>query len=167
MNLVVDVTPRLMAYFEVTILEQTHDNTSAQNDDECVAIGLSTLSFHTQDNMPGWDNHSYGYHGDDGAIFRGGRSQKHGPPFGPGDTVGCGLEYSGRKIFFVRNGEFLGYAFKRVGKCVLRKGLYPTVGVDTKCPLFVNFGERPFRFDLRGFIKDGYGLTGETEWRKR
>jgi len=28
------------------------------------------------DRLPGWDNHSYGYHGDDGCAFKGfGRSQ--------------------------------------------------------------------------------------------
>jgi hypothetical protein len=26
--------------------------------------------------------------------------------------------------------------------------LYPTVGVDSECPIFVNFGDRPFYFDL-------------------
>jgi hypothetical protein len=38
---------------------------------------------------------------------------------------------------------------------VIEKGLYPTVGVDTECPLFINFGEKPFKFDLSGFASKG------------
>lgn len=85
--------------------------------------------------------------------------RRYGPAFGPGDTVGCGLDYADVdgngntriSVFFVLNGEFLGYAFRGVPEEQVRNGLYPTVGVDTECPLFVNFGERPFRFDFRGY----------------
>ena len=116
---------------------------------ECVAIGLSTLAFSPRDKMPGWDSNSYGYHGDDGGIFhgQGDMLRRYGPSFGPGDVIGCGLDYTTKRVFFVKNGEFLGYAFD-VRDDVIEKGLYPTVGVDTECPLFVNFGTRPFRFDL-------------------
>ena len=103
--------------------------------------------------MPGWDVSSYGYHSDDGSLFNATHSVlSSAPTYGPGDTVGCGLDYSTRHIFFVKNGECLGYAFdKKVEKEVLDKGLYPTIGVDSDCPVYVNFGERPFKFDLRGF----------------
>ncbi|KAL7478430.1 hypothetical protein ACHAW6_004197 [Cyclotella cf. meneghiniana] len=124
---------------------------------ECVAIGLSTLKFSPRDKMPGWDDHSYGYHGDDGGIFHGQGEmiKRYGPPFGPGDTVGCGVEYSSRRIFFAKNGKFLGLAFDMLPENVIERGLYPTVGVDTECPLFVNFGEQPFCFDLSTFAKVG------------
>lgn len=130
---------------------------------ECVAVGLSTLAFRPRDKMPGWDDHSYGYHGDDGGIFHGQGEmiKRYGPPFGPGDTVGCGLEYSSKKIFFVKNGEFLGFAFDVLRDDVIERGLYPTVGVDTECPLFVNFGAHPFCFDLATFAKEGCGVMEE------
>lgn len=192
-NLVVDITPRLVAYFEVTIVKEQGQQASSQldneaasrvhrpdhavmrhgmhhpadqqnglgnNDDqrhECVAIGLSTRSFLSRNKMPGWCAHSYGYHGDDGGIFHGQGEMldQFGPPFGPGDTVGCGLEYSTRRIFFVKNGKFLGYAsFNKGGglkEKIVEEGLYPTVGIDTNCPIAVNFGERPFQFDLTQF----------------
>ena len=78
-----------------------------------------------------------------------------GASFGAGDVVGCGLDYARRRIFFVKNGEFLGYAFDVLREDVIERGLFPTVGVDTECPLFVNFGEKPFRFDLSGFAREG------------
>lgn len=202
-RLVVDVTPKLVAYFEVTLVKQHGqrersqseadrlDHTDRINDiplggrhrhhgmpqpnnigqqhhqplndqpqeqrHECVAIGLSTRSFSPSNKMPGWDLTSYGYHGDDGGIFhgKGDMLKLYGPAFGPGDTVGCGLEYSTRRIFFVKNGTFLGYAFDECPREVVNDGLYPTVGIDTECPVFMNFGERPFMFDLRGFAKNG------------
>ncbi len=127
-----------------------------QHRHECVAIGLSTLSFNPRSRMPGWDEHSFGYHGDDGGIFHGHGDmlRRYGPSFGPGDTVGCGLDYSTRKVFFVKNGEFLGWAFENVDEEMLDRGLYPTVGVDTECPVHVNFGKLPFKFDLKEFGRE-------------
>jgi len=203
-RLIVDVTPKLVAYFEVTLVKHHGQRERSQSEadrldhsdrindvplggrhrprhampqpnnigqvnhqplndqpneqrHECVAIGLSTRSFSPSNKMPGWDLTSYGYHGDDGGIFhgQGDMLKLYGPAFGPGDTVGCGLEYSTRRIFFVKNGTFLGYAFDECPKEVVNDGLYPTVGIDTECPVFMNFGERPFMFDLRGFANNG------------
>ena len=154
-RLLIDLTPRLVAYFEVSIIGQGQDHTSPENTHhdyrhECVSIGLSTKSFCPQGKMPGWDHASYGYHSDDGGMFHGkGLPPQRGRPlYGPGDTVGCGLEYKSSRIFFTKNGKFLGYEFSNIGKDFVKSGLYPTVGVDSECPIFVNFGERPFYFDL-------------------
>jgi len=152
----VDVTPCLAAYFEVTIMEHPQYSVSPGNTDhdqrrECVAIGLSTESFSLQGKMPGWDHASYGYHSDDGSMFHGrGIPPRRGrPSYGPGDVVGCGLHYASRRIFFTKNGQFLGYEFDKVDENVVENGLYPTVGIDTKCPIVVNFGEHPFHFDFK------------------
>jgi hypothetical protein len=180
---VVDVTPRLVAYYEVTILnEQAKESSSGevlqrQGDEDqqlhgeenrqeaytqedsrsgCISVGLSTLSSKLESNMPGWDEHSYGYHGDDGRTFHLGKRSTDEmvlPVFGRGDTIGCGIEYrsSGGQIFFVKNGSLLKKSFHSIGKKVLRKGLYPTVGIDSNCPIHVNFGQVPFKFDLGSF----------------
>ena len=173
-GLVVDLTPRMVAYFEVTILKQDssedqspsktlmaeriNQGQASVQHHECVAIGLSTEAFCPDDRMPGWDDHSYGYHSDDGGVFHGenaaAHQNRHVALFGPGDTVGCGIEYSTRMIFFTKNGEFLGFEFEKVSKDILNKGLYPTVGVDTKSPLFMNLGEQPFMFDLKRALKE-------------
>ncbi|KAL7496178.1 hypothetical protein ACHAWT_004446 [Skeletonema menzelii] len=142
-----DAQDRLARQGQVAVAPMRH---------ECVAIGLSTLSFNPRSKMPGWCEHSFGYHGDDGGIFHGHGDmlRRYGPSFGPGDIVGCGLDYSTLKIFFVKNGEFLGWAFEKIEKEMVERGLYPTVGVDTECPIHVNFGEVPFKFDLKGFGRE-------------
>ena len=150
----VDVTPCLAAYFEVTIMDQdcvSPENTDYDQRRECVAIGLSSESFSLQGKMPGWDFASYGYHSDDGSMFHGqGIPPRRGrPSYGPGDVVGCGLQYTSRRIFFTKNGQFLGYEFDKVGEDVVESGLYPTVGIDTNCPILVNFGDHPFHFDFK------------------
>lgn len=179
-TLVVDLTPRLLSYFEVSILLQEEERKRSLYDEptnvgmehgshpsrtsECIAIGVSMRCILPNLSMPGWDEHSYGYHSDDGGIFHasGTKERSFGPPYGPGDTVGCGVNYMNGGIFFTLNGEFLGYAWTGLG--AIRGGmkrkdaggseeLYPTVGVDSACPLACNFGERAFAFDLGAFIR--------------
>jgi hypothetical protein len=168
------VTPRMVAYYEVAILdpkksEQEDDN---DNDDDdlppppmerapnaaCVAVGVATDSFRVHSRMPGWDNQSFGYHGDDGGIFHssGGMVERFGPCFGAGDTIGCGIDYVAQGIFFTLNGEFIGYGWKGIDVEFLQNDLYPVVGIDTNAPIAVNFGNhpnRPFQFDLAEFTK--------------
>jgi len=177
----IDLTPRMMAYYEVSILprdeeqEKTVSSTIETNrndlvDDRdggdeivesntssaCVAIGLSMEKYSTSVRMPGWDEYSFGYHGDDGGIFhsRGDMIRVYGPRYNVGDTVGCGVNYVNGGIFFTLNGDFLGYAWCNE-KVVLdgRVDLYPTVGVDSPNPLACNFGnERPFVWDFPKFM---------------
>ncbi len=157
----IDLTPRLVAYYEVSIVGRDRDDDATSSRDEndhhptdhhrdCISIGLSIENFRVVDKMPGWDQSSYGYHSDDGGIFHGtgtsSRRQER-PTYGPGDVVGCGLDYVSRRIFFTRNGKFLGYEFDVIDLDVVETGLFPTVGIDSNRPIFVNFGERPFHFD--------------------
>jgi hypothetical protein len=74
--------------------------------------------------------------------------------------VGCGVDYGAGGIFFTLNGKFLGYGWTGLldnhgGTSELAQlgDLYPTVGVDTKCPIAFNFGDRPFAFDLSSFTE--------------
>lgn len=155
-----NITPRLCAYFEITIHSRdTNQEPSplshreGNNASECIAIGLSSEKFNVTNKMPGWDKFSYGYHGDDGGIFHanGDMLRRYGPKFGVGDTVGCGIDYATRGIFFTLNGLFLGYAWLDLD---LKQKLFPTIGIDTNCPVQVNFGTSPFHFDLRNHFKE-------------
>ena len=69
--------------------------------------------------MPGWGCRveSYGYHGDDGKFFTwknpsfsidGDFNGIFGPTYGPGDVIGCDVDFANRTLFFTKNGEFLG-----------------------------------------------------------
>jgi len=161
----VHLTPRLVSYYEITILERKESQepptllvSHQQHGDasDCVAIGVSSGVFPMHSKMPGWDDFSYGYHGDDGGIFHasGDMLEIFGSSFGVGDTVGCGVDYVARGIFFTLNGKNLGYAWKGIPREFLERDLYPTVGVDSNNPIACNFGERPFLFDLtQTFVK--------------
>ncbi|GMH59224.1 hypothetical protein TL16_g02782 [Triparma laevis f. inornata] len=79
---VYDISPRLFCYFEISILPSSSNinenqvpieeregerfNSVNGESDECVAVGLSYEGFDCESKMPGWDERSYGYHGDDG-----------------------------------------------------------------------------------------------------
>ena len=172
-NYSVQLTPRLISYYEVQIIPKTVDSSGREEDEDedfvlptrpfgfvrhnatdCVAVGVATESFHIHSRMPGWDCLSFGYHGDDGGIFHasGGMVKRFGPSFGAGDTVGCGIDYVNQGIFFTLNGEFLGYGWKGIDVEFLQNDLYPVVGVDTNNPICCNFGSQPFAFDLSSFI---------------
>lgn len=170
----IDLNPRLVSYFEVTIMERDekkepslprgrrHDwnpdaNRMLQSSTggDCIAVGLSAKSFQVHTKMPGWDSVSFGYHGDDGGIFHntGDKIRRFGPSYGPGDTVGCGIDYESRGIFFTINGRFLGYAWRGLGDDIIMNDLYPTVGIDSNWPVAWNFGNQPFAFNLSSFNK--------------
>lgn len=170
-----DVTPRLLAYFEVTLVPRDESQEPSPlalkphqmqfnpsefevsgnpnaSVSECVAVGLSTCYFHATGKMPGWDKHSFGFHGDDGGLFHsnGIMDRKFGPTFGVGDTVGCGINYANQGIFFTLNGRFLGYGWTGIN---LTEPLYPTIGIDSHHPVEINFGSSPFAFDTRVFAE--------------
>ena len=82
-----------------------------------VALGFCTADAGSIESMtfPGWPlepnasfvHSSWAYHGDDGGYFASDRQKgplQYGKHYGPGDTVGCGLELAAQKIFFTRNG---------------------------------------------------------------
>jgi len=166
------LTPRLVSYFEVSILEpQTeeepeHNNTTNGDNNntgapparasrnDCVAVGVATEAFDWHARMPGWDAHSFGYHGDDGGIFHssGGMLRKFGPSYGRGDVVGCGIDHVARGIFFTLNGNFVGYAWQGLPMDMLQKDMYPVVGIDTNDWIRCNFGTEPFKYDLKSMI---------------
>eukprot|EP00536_Pseudo-nitzschia_multiseries_P013453 jgi/Psemu1/327193/estExt_fgenesh1_pg.C_5750021 len=132
---------------------------------DCVAVGVATKRFQVQSRMPGWDGESFGYHGDDGGIFHssGAMLSEFGPKFGPGDTVGCGVDYISKGIFYTLNGKFLGYAWKNISDAILEKDLYTVVGLDSNCPVHLNLGfSGSFQFDLSGFIQKHEGIIAAT-----
>ncbi|KAL3942399.1 MAG: hypothetical protein SGBAC_003393 [Bacillariaceae sp.] len=151
-----EVGPRMMAYFEVSILSESFGSMPSRANSvrrDCVAVGVATESFSCQTRMPGWDTCSFGYHGDDGGTFHasGAMLERFGPCFGTGDTVGCGIDYVARGIFFTLNGTFLGYGWKQIDSEFLENNLYGVVGIDTNDPVSVNHGDVPFQFDLGKF----------------
>jgi hypothetical protein len=125
-----------------------------ENRPTCVSVGLANPSFSSEGRMPGWDSRSFGYHGDDGHYFHGdGVGIEFGPPFGSGDTVGCGIVYpplvrSGR-LFFTKNGRYIGHI--DLTPSFFNIPWFPVVGIDSYSFISSNFGERPFQFDVDAY----------------
>jgi len=130
---------------------------------------------------PGWEPNSYGYHADDGHSFnQTGTGRSYGPTYTSSDVVGCGINFIDNTIFYTKNGVHLGAQTQGPELIRLRrlrplttfvecreplvhagtafrdvKGVfYPTVGMRTPGEIMLaNFGQRPFRFDIEGYVK--------------
>lgn len=129
-------------YFEVKIVSKGRDG--------YMGIGLSAHGVNVN-RLPGWDKHSYGYHGDDGHSFcSSGTGQPYGPTFTTGDVIGCGVNLVDNTAFYTKNGHHLGIAFTD-----LPPNLYPTVGLQTPGEVVdANFGQQPFVFDIGDMINE-------------
>uniref|UniRef100_A0A7N8X0D9 RAN binding protein 10 n=1 Tax=Mastacembelus armatus TaxID=205130 RepID=A0A7N8X0D9_9TELE len=123
-------------YFEVKIVSKGRDG--------YMGIGLSAQGVN-MNRLPGWDKHSYGYHGDDGHSFcSSGTGQPYGPTFTTGDVIGCCVETI-LTVFSVFN--------------IYQPNLYPTVGLQTPGEIVdANFGQQPFVFDIEDYM---------SEWRAK
>ncbi|CCI39393.1 unnamed protein product [Albugo candida] len=117
-----------------------------------VSIGFANAYFHLVDKQPGWDIHSYGYHGDDGRYYHNsGRGVTFGPRFNVGDTVGCGYKINRRTqvidLFFTKNGQPIP-AGESINGCDLHDEMYPVVGIDSTDAVHFNLGQEPFQYDF-------------------
>ncbi|KAM5441917.1 hypothetical protein MferCBS31731_003179 [Microsporum ferrugineum] len=127
-------------YFEVTILAKPKDG--------MIGVGFSNNKA-SLERLPGWEQESWAYHGDDGKTFFGdnqGQGRPYGPTFTVNDTIGCGIVFSTGSAFFTKNGSFLGNAFRDLKP----SKLYPCVGMRKQPGAHVraNFGQFPFIFDI-------------------
>ncbi|PYI05708.1 hypothetical protein BO78DRAFT_317423 [Aspergillus sclerotiicarbonarius CBS 121057] len=132
-------------YFEITIISKPKEG--------MIGIGFSSKKASVE-RLPGWEQESWAYHGDDGKSFFGesqGQGRQYGPTFGAGDTVGCGVNFSTGCAFFTKNGVFQGNAFRELRNLKV----YPSVGMKKQPPvhLAVNFGQQPFMFDIDDMVK--------------
>ncbi|KAK9497236.1 hypothetical protein O3M35_004593 [Rhynocoris fuscipes] len=137
-------------YFEVKIVSKGRDG--------YMGIGLSAQGVN-MNRLPGWDKHSYGYHGDDGHSFcSSGTGRPYGPTFTTGDVIGCGVNLIDNTCFYTKNGHNLGIAFTD-----LPSNLYPTVGLQTPGEVVdANFGQAPFVFDIEDMMKELRARTKAT-----
>ena len=138
-----------------------------------IAVGWCRMTYPQRCRQPGWERHSYGYHGDDGRAYSGcGYGKRFGPTFGTGQVVGSGIvevhgdsyEEKGAYIFYTVDGEVVGTPFKRVPR---PERLHPCVGLHSPGEsVRLHFGgsaagflasappapPAPFAFDLNAFV---------------
>ena len=125
-------------YFEVTI--------NSKSKDSAIAIGFSTAEA-SLERLPGWETHSWGYHGDDGKTFSGEHAGRpYGPTFTANDVVGCGINFNTGQAFFTINGRDLDVCYRDLRDITP----FPTVGMKkhSGASVSVNFGQKPFVFDI-------------------
>ncbi|CAM9591597.1 unnamed protein product, partial [Scytosiphon promiscuus] len=124
-------------YFEVTVMNPGEKTT--------IGIGLADPDeFPATKQMPGWVDHSYGYHGDDGRKFGRGETDSIWPTWVDGDVIGCGFDATRGSIWYTRNGELLGDGFVSV----YESNLVPVVGFHSNGEsVRVNFGLSPFSYE--------------------
>ncbi|KAF0685603.1 Aste57867_22532 [Aphanomyces stellatus] len=132
-------------YFEISISDACTTTPDAWDHqaDKCIAIGVATAAFEVVDQQPGWDDHSYGYHSDDGQFFTDGQPRPFAATFGVHDTIGCGVERNmvthGSTLYFTKNGVRLDGTFP-----CNHEALYPVVGLDADYTVRLNCGQMPF-----------------------
>ncbi|KAG8526288.1 uncharacterized protein KY384_000281 [Bacidia gigantensis] len=137
------------------LTSRTDSQTQGNEDEPEIAMGFATASAKLVE-FPGWppkpvapNVQSWAYHADDGAICASNRKKwpssfdKH---YGPGDTVGCGLEVEAKRIFFTRNGVRIDdHVFEDFNGRV-----FPIIGLSEKMKLRTNFGldpQMPFKWN--------------------
>ncbi|KAH5548778.1 protein SSH4 [Parastagonospora nodorum] len=134
-------------YFEITSKAKARDNSGASETSKevypIVGIGFCTIGG-SAILFPGWpprgaapSARSWGYHGDDGALFDSGSDIQPVAvelPYHAGDTVGCGVDLATQKMWFTQNGHKLDSEFGNV------KGrLFPLLGLRDEVEIEANF----------------------------
>ncbi|CAI2193659.1 17454_t:CDS:2, partial [Funneliformis geosporum] len=120
-------------YFEVDIIDKGENGR--------IGIGFCTKSA-SLNTLPGWEDSSWGYHGNDGKLYFKKYDHPYGPKFMTGDTIGCCLNFKNNTSFYTRNGVNLGIAFRD-----LKNALYPCVGMlSPGGSVGANFGYRKFKY---------------------
>ncbi|PKC12257.1 SPRY-domain-containing protein [Rhizophagus irregularis] len=129
-------------YFEVDVISKGKDG--------FIGIGFCSKIV-PLNRLPGWENDSWGYHGDDGHSFCcSGTGKPYGPTFTTGDTIGCCLNFRDGTAFYTKNGKHLGIAFRD-----LKGDLYPSIGLRTQGEsVEVNFGNRNFKYAIEHYMKE-------------
>jgi len=134
-------------YYEVTILP-AHIREPFNN--QCVSIGFGTNRTPYLNHV-GWTEESWGFHSDDGNFMNSNRAYNVTQPWGLGDTVGVGLIYDNKneyRLLLTKNGIII----DDNNKIKTHLELYPMIGLDLSSPIFVNWGQKKFKFELQKYI---------------
>ncbi|KAF9493903.1 SPRY-domain-containing protein [Pleurotus eryngii] len=131
-------------YYEVEILNKPSKGCST-------SIGFAGPDARLS-RLPGSERSSWGYHGSDGYCYA---SEREGSPYGvqfqTGDFIGCGIDFTTRRMFFTRNGSWINDVFDNVGKDC---DIYPSVGMRINSEsVRVNFGQEAFKYDIEYHVQ--------------
>lgn len=115
-------------------------------------LGWATISCPFTDRMGVGD-------AEDSYAFDGKRVKKwneedesYGQPWVVGDVIGCCIDLDEDLILFYRNGVSLGIAFAGIRKMNQGLGYFPAVSLSQGERCDLNFGARPFKYPIEGFL---------------
>eukprot|EP01133_Synstelium_polycarpum_P005956 gene5956-6899_t len=118
---------------------------------EHLVVGLypaSHLPASAASSRPGEWKHGFGYEAKSGHKLchrvNSQRSRIYATAYSRNDVVGCGWNKKEGKIFFTKNGKYLGTAFKNA----YGADLVPVVSIGPGASLAANFGATPFLYDV-------------------
>lgn len=139
-------------YFEMTI------GSCMPTGSFCVAMGLHREGLPLSA-APG--SGSYAYSGGNGEIHSSDGITPYGVPYGTGDTIGCGLDFSSSSMYFTVNGTRLPTAFSG-----LSGRFYPAIWLQVPdSSVSLNFGQQVFFFDYLSTLPDRFS-GGESAPRR-
>ncbi|KAF8405943.1 hypothetical protein HHK36_008021 [Tetracentron sinense] len=79
-------------------------------------------------------------------------AKAYGQSWVVGDVIGCCIDLDHDEILFYRNGVSLGVAFDGVRKMGPGLGYYPAISLSQGELCELNFGARPFKYPIEGFL---------------
>lgn len=79
-------------------------------------------------------------------------AETYGQTWVVGDVIGCCIDLDCEEISFYRNGVHLGVAFDGVRQMEPGKGYYPAISLSQGERCDLNFGSRPFKYPIGGFL---------------
>ncbi|KAF9152014.1 Ran-binding protein 10 [Linnemannia schmuckeri] len=141
-------------YFEITI-DHFKGNSA-------LSIGIASKSLRKNFQV-GWDLNSWGFHSDDGFLYFGNGKQNidYSYEYREGDTVGCGVNFLDKAVFFTINGEMMGIAFRFIKESI---PLYPAIGLSQAgTEINANFGDQTFLFNIVDYKKSIMAKTIHTQ----
>lgn len=115
-------------------------------------LGWATLSCPFSDHKGVGDaDDSYAYDGKRLSKWNK-EAERYGQLWVVGDVIGCCIDFDRDEILFYRNGVSLGVAFDGIRKMVPGLGYYPAISLSQGERCELNFGGRPFRYPIEGFL---------------
>eukprot|EP01064_Diplonema_japonicum_P025513 TRINITY_DN36938_c0_g1_i1.p1 TRINITY_DN36938_c0_g1~~TRINITY_DN36938_c0_g1_i1.p1 ORF type:complete len:424 (+),score=65.34 TRINITY_DN36938_c0_g1_i1:40-1311(+) len=125
-----------------------------------IVVGLANQGYPNV-KQPGSKKHSCGYKSDDGQRFiNNGEGTSYGPTYTSGDVVGCGFCSRTRDVWFTKNGEHLGVAFKFPTPDIVIDHIFPTVGVE-HASVSVNFELKSMKWSPQEVIAEERAMALE------
>ncbi|XP_010681095.2 E3 ubiquitin-protein ligase RKP [Beta vulgaris subsp. vulgaris] len=115
-------------------------------------LGWATISCPFTDRMGVGDaEDSYAYDGKRVKKWNE-EDEAYGQPWVVGDVIGCCIDLDEDRILFYRNGISLGVAFAGIRKMNPGLGYFPAVSLSQGERCDLNFGARPFKYPIEGFL---------------